>query len=186
MVIQHGDLVGENQIGLQSLHTAEVSAVKGEKTEGFVDGGGRLTGGLLHAPCGTSGGGTADNAVLRMLALVDVEDSPLDHGFAGTGAAGDDAERVGERHLDGFPLLRRKANAKGALLGVNLLIQIFILILARRLEQAVNVICKGSLTLGVGHPVDHPLIRDKIALGYKTRGAVCEHLFSELRRLQKF
>ena len=30
MVIQHGDLVGEDQIGLQRFHTAEVSAVKGE------------------------------------------------------------------------------------------------------------------------------------------------------------
>ena len=93
---------------------------------------------------------------------------------------------MGERHLDGFPLLRGKANAQSALLGVDLLIQILILILACRLEQAVNVICKGSFTLGVGHPVDHSLIGDKIALGYKTRGAVCEHLFGELRGFQKF
>ena len=141
---------------------------------------------MLHTPGGASGRSAADDAVFRMPALVDVKYGPLNHGFAGTGAAGDDAERVGERHLDGFPLLWGKANTKGALLGVDLLIQILILILACRLEQAVNVICEGSFTLGVRYPIDHPLIRDKIALGYKTRGAVCEHLFGELRGFQEF
>ena len=93
---------------------------------------------------------------------------------------------MGERHLDGFPLLCGKANTKGAFLGVDLLIQILILILACRLEQAMNMSCERCFTLGVGHPVDHPLIGDEIALGYKTRGAVCEHLFGELRGFQEF
>ena len=185
VVVQHGDLVRQNEIGVQLLHRAKIAAVPGHETESLVDRRSAFPGGLLHTPGRASRGRTADDPVLRVPALVDVQDRLLDHGLAGAWAAGDDAQRMAERHLDGLSLLRREADAENALLLVDFMIQVGIDIRAFRQQLAVDELGKPCFISRIVDAIDHPLIGDKITLGDEVGCPISKFILCELRRFQQ-
>ena len=185
VVVQHGDLVCQNEIGVQILHRAKIAAVPGHETERLVDRGSTFSGGLLHSPGRATRGRAADDPVLRVPALVDIQDRLLDHGLASAWAAGDDAQRMDERHLDGLPLLRREADAENALLLVDFMIQVGIDILAIRQQLAVDEFGKSRFISRVVDPVNHPLIGDKITLRDEIGCPISKFILCELRRFQQ-
>ncbi len=108
--IDHGDLVHNDQVGLQRLAAAEVSVllVCEQAQRAVQRRGRRVSGGFYHPPAGPPCGGRKEDLPLGPDPFVDVQDHPQGGGLAGTGAAGDDAQRAFGPHPHRFRLFFRK------------------------------------------------------------------------------
>ena len=183
--VQHGDLVHQKKVGVQRRRRAEAAIIAGVEPDRPVDCGGRMSGGLLHPSGCPPGRRTADDPPFGMVLLIDLQDRPLDHCFAGAGAAGDHAQRRGQGGLDGRLLLRGEAQLEPRFLRGDLFTYIYdgrnLVFDTLRKDFFGKMLLQPRGLL----PIDVAEIGAQTAVGQHPHGAVGQHVARQLRRLQQ-
>ena len=124
--IHHGDFVNQDQICIEHSAFCQRSIFPCFDAQGFMDRRSRKPGGFLHPLRRLSGRRTAYNRRIRIFRPIQIQQCFLDSGLAGAGTAGDNAELLGQGHLNGFLLLRGQFDVQLPFLAENGQIQMLV------------------------------------------------------------
>ena len=149
-----------------------------------MDRGSRKSGGFLHPLGRLSCRGAANDRRIGIFRSIQIQQCLLDSGLAGTGAAGNDAELLGQRHLDGFLLFRSQLDVQLPFLTENGQIQMLIRFhfgAEHLIDMVSNVVFYRSRYAAINILV---IAHQPVLLNQAVCSACC-HIFRDLRCFQK-
>lgn len=119
-----------------------------------------------------------------VLAVVDVENCFLNHGLAGSGAAGYDGQPLGKGHFHGLALLRREAKIQALFSAVQLDFQVSTPCYSS-LQELPDPSGQMALSMGGLGTINVLVIGCELSALYQPGRAVRRHLKCQVRRVQQ-